>query len=132
MKTRLLRSSAAALALLAIIATPARTEAQTILSHFPSMESPHEGTWLQWPHHYTYGTAYRNRLDATWVALTRALVAGERVHIIAYDATEQTRIIGLLTGAAVPLSNVNSCCARLTTAGCGTTGRSLFSTTTRI
>ena len=67
----------------------------------------HEGTWLTWPHHYTYGTTYRNSLDATWVAMTKALVAGERVHIIAYDATEQTRITNLLNASAVPLANVN-------------------------
>ena len=22
----------------------------------PSEEDPHEGTWLQWPHNYTYGS----------------------------------------------------------------------------
>ena len=106
-KTRLIPATAAALALLAIVATPTRSGAQTILSHFPSMESPHEGTWLQWPHHYTYGTAYRSRLDATWVEMTRALVTGERVHIIAYNAAEQTRITALLTAASVPLAKVN-------------------------
>ena len=62
--------------------------AQSIVGHLPSMESPHEGTWLQWPHHFTYGTTYRSRLDATWVAMTAALVGGEKVHIIAYNATE--------------------------------------------
>lgn len=107
MKTRLIQSTAAALALLATVATTARTQAQSIVGHLPSMESPHEGTWLQWPHHYTYGTAYRNRLDATWVEMTRALVVGERVHIIAYNATEQTRITGLLTTASVPLGKVD-------------------------
>lgn len=81
--------------------------AQTILSRMPAMEAPHEGTWLQWPHHYTYGTAYRNRLDATWVAMTRALVPGEKVHIIAYNAAEQTRITSLLTAAAVPMAKVD-------------------------
>ena len=97
----------AAFASLAIVATTARTEAQTILGRMPCAESPHEGTWLQWPHRYTYSTTYRNRLDATWVAMTKALVAGERVHIIAYDATEQTRITALLNAAVVPLANVN-------------------------
>jgi agmatine deiminase len=97
----------AALALLAIFSSTASMEAQTIQGHFPSMESPHEGTWLQWPHQYTYGATYRNRLDATWVTMTAALIAGEKVHIIAYNATEQTRITGLLNAAAVPLANVN-------------------------
>ena len=104
MKTR---SIPAALALLAIGATPAHTGAQGIAGHIPSVESPHEGTWLQWPHHYTYGSRYRNRLEATWVAMTSALVSSEKVHIIAYDAAQRTRIKNLLNAAGVPLANVN-------------------------
>jgi agmatine deiminase len=67
----------------------------------------HEGTWLQWPHQYEYGLTYRNRLDATWVSMTSALVGGEKVHIIAYNSTEQTRIVNLLTAAGVNLLNVD-------------------------
>lgn len=81
--------------------------AQTVTSRFPDEAEPHEGTWLAWPHQYTYGTAYRNSLDATWVAMTAALVGGERVHIIAYNATERTRITNLLTAASVPLGKVD-------------------------
>lgn len=73
----------------------------------PAETLPHEGTWLQWPHQYEYGITYRNRLDATWVAMTSALVASEKVHIIAYNATEQTRIENLLTAASVSLTNVD-------------------------
>ena len=91
---------------LAAVALTACT-AQTIQTRMPDEADRHEGTWLTWPHQYTYGTAYRNSLDATWVAMTQALVAGERVHIIAYNSTEQTRITSLLTAAAVPLANVN-------------------------
>lgn len=72
----------------------------------PSEELPHEATWLQWPHHYEYGVTYRNRLDPTWVAMTQALVVGEKVRIIAYNAAEQTRITNLLTAAGVPMTNV--------------------------
>ena len=74
---------------------------------FPDESELHEGTWLQWPHHYEYGTAYRNENDATWVAMTNALQANEKVHIIAYNSTEQTRITALLNAASVPLTNVN-------------------------
>ncbi len=73
----------------------------------PAEAAPHEGTWLQWPHEYEYGITYRNRLDATWVAMTSALVSNEKVHIIAYNATEQTRITNLLTAASISLSNVD-------------------------
>ena len=81
--------------------------AQTIQTRMPDETDRHEGTWLTWPHQYTYGIAYRNSLDATWVAMTNTLVSSERVHIIAYNTTEQTRITNLLTAAAVPLANVN-------------------------
>ena len=73
----------------------------------PPETEQHEGTWLQWPHQYEYGNQYRNRLDATWVAMTQALVGGENVHIIAYNSTEQTRITDLLTNAGVSLTNVD-------------------------
>lgn len=73
----------------------------------PGEDQLHEGTWLQWPHQYQYGTTYRNRLDATWVAMTKALVGSEKVHIIAYNTTEKNRIITKLTAANVPLTNVD-------------------------
>lgn len=73
----------------------------------PAESVPHEGTWLQWPHQYEYGISYRNSLDATWVAMTSALVENEKVHIIAYNATEQTRITNLLTVAGISLTNVD-------------------------
>ena len=76
-------------------------------SHMPAESLTHEGTWLQWPHQYEYGVAYRNRMDATWVAMTSALVSSEKVHIIAYNSTEQTRIINLLTAAGVSLTNID-------------------------
>jgi agmatine/peptidylarginine deiminase/chitodextrinase len=79
---------------------------QTVQYTFPDETEPHEGTWLQWPHKYEYGVAFPNSTDATWVAMTKALVANEKVHIIAYDATEQTRITNLLTANSVALTNV--------------------------
>ena len=92
-------------ALLLAFAATSSAPAQT--SRFPDETELHEGTWLTWPHHYTYGTAYRNSLDATWVAMTKALVPGERVHIIAYNTTERTRITNLLTAASVPMAQVD-------------------------
>lgn len=73
----------------------------------PAEASLHEGTWLQWPHQYEYGIAYRNSLDDTWVAMTSALVGGEKVHIIAYNSSEQTRITNLLTSANVDMTNID-------------------------
>lgn len=73
----------------------------------PAEDLTHEGTWLQWPHQYEYGITYRNRLDPTWVAMTNALVGNEKVHIIAYNSTEQTRITNLLISAGVSLTQVD-------------------------
>ncbi|WP_306350087.1 agmatine/peptidylarginine deiminase [Flavobacterium sp. '19STA2R22 D10 B1'] len=87
-----------------VIPTP---DPSQILYKMPEESEPHEGTWLQWPHQYQHGVTYRNDLDATWVAMTKALQATEKVHIIAYNATEQSRIIALLNTANVPLSNVD-------------------------
>ncbi len=78
-----------------------------ILYTMPEETSLHEGTWLQWPHQYQYGLAYRNSLDATWVAMTKELVTSEKVHIIAYNDTEKNRIIGLLNAQNFPLTNVD-------------------------
>ena len=73
----------------------------------PAESEPHEGTWLQWPHHYQYGMAYRNSLDATWVAMTKELVTSEKVHLIAYNQTEKDRIIALLNAQNVSMTNID-------------------------
>ena len=73
----------------------------------PEETSEHEGTWLQWPHQYTYGMFYRNSLDNTWVEMTSALQNSEKVHIIAYNLSQKNRIITLLNNANVPLTNVD-------------------------
>ena len=73
----------------------------------PEESEPHEGTWLQWPHQYQYGGAYRNSLDASWVAMTNALVTGENVHIIAYNDEEKNRITNLLNASSVLLEKVD-------------------------
>lgn len=46
----------------------------------PGEDSPHEGTWLSWPHHHTYGKKYRDEIEPVWVAMTDALTEGERAH----------------------------------------------------
>lgn len=81
--------------------------APTILYTMPEESEPHEGTWIQWPHEYQYGRAYRNQLDATWVAMTKELVTSEKVHLVAYDETEKERIQKLLNTEGVPLTNVD-------------------------
>lgn len=75
--------------------------------HFPEESSRHEGTWLQWPHHYQHGMTYRKRVEQTWVDMTKALQSGEKVHIIAYNDEEKNRIIRLLEENKVPMKNVD-------------------------
>lgn len=92
---------------LLIIVSFCMTKLSAQMYIFPDETAPHEGTWLQWPHQYEYGIAYRNSLDATWIAMTDALQANEKVHIIAYNSLEQTRITNLLISNNVPLTNVD-------------------------
>ncbi len=83
------------------------TNPTEILYTMPEEGGPHEGTWLQWPHEYQYGVTFRNRLDQTWVDMTKELVTSEKVHIIVYDNTELNRVTALLNNANVSLANVD-------------------------
>lgn len=82
-------------------------KAQTPQYHMPEETELHEGTWLQWPHNNLYGPWYRADVSPTFVAMTNALQAGERVHIIANDSSELTFIQNALNSASVPLNNVD-------------------------
>lgn len=73
----------------------------------PEESEPHEGTWLQWPHHFQYGIDYRNSLDATWVTMAKELATSEKVHLIAYNQTEKDRIIELLNAQNIPMANMD-------------------------
>ncbi|MGZ2368422.1 agmatine deiminase family protein [Ancylomarina sp. YFZ004] len=84
--------------------TEPRLEAQY---SFPEESEAHEGTWLQWPHHYQYGIDFRKDLDATWVAITKELATSENVHIVAYNETEKNRIIELLKLDEIPLEKID-------------------------
>lgn len=76
-----------------------------ILYTVPNDDGPHLATWLAWPHDYQY-PGEEKLGDAAFTAMTKALVAGEKVRILAYNSSEQTRITNLLTAAGVPLTNV--------------------------
>tara|TARA_B100000768_G_scaffold166319_1_gene169572 strand:- start:1432 stop:2670 length:1239 start_codon:yes stop_codon:yes gene_type:complete len=72
----------------------------------PHEESPHEGTWLQWPHNFTYGSGAED-LEASWVDMTKALTTGERVHIIAYNVDQISDITNMLQSADVGMGQVD-------------------------
>ncbi|WP_087138213.1 agmatine deiminase family protein [Elizabethkingia meningoseptica] len=74
---------------------------------FPEESALHEGTWLQWPHHYQHGITYRNRVEQTWIDMTKALKTNEKVHIIAYNESEKQRIIQVLKKAGISLQNID-------------------------
>lgn len=73
----------------------------------PHEDAEHEGTWLQWPHNFTYGEGYKEALESIWVQMTKALSTGEMVHIIAYDEEEKVEIEMALEEANVDLSAVD-------------------------
>lgn len=79
----------------------------SVVYTMPDESQPHEGTWLQWPHQYQFGTAYRKSLDPIWIAMTKELVSSEKVHIIAYNETEKNRITKLLKNKGISLSNID-------------------------
>lgn len=86
-----------------------RREEQEVAAMYtlPDPLGEHEGTWLAWPHHHEFGVDYRDGLDLTWVAMARALVGSENVHVLAYDAREVSRIQALLRAHGVPLDRVD-------------------------
>ena len=55
---------------------------------FPDEQETHEGTWLQWPHDYTYGEGLKVKLEPIWIEMTKHLVKGENVHIVVYNEEE--------------------------------------------
>lgn len=75
-----------------------RTTNQQIVGKYtmPEEKSEHEGTWLIWPHNYTYGEGTKENLETIWIEMASALSKGENVHIIAYDKHEQDYIYDLL------------------------------------
>lgn len=101
------RNSINVLILLLLCAFGQTATAQTISYTMPAEHDLHEGTWLQWPHNNLYGPYYRDDLEPTWIEMTRELVTGENVHIIAYDAGEQAHIEQALTQAGVSLQNID-------------------------
>lgn len=73
----------------------------------PAESDLHEGTWLQWPQKYQYGVTYRDRLEPTWIAMSKEIVSGENLHIIAYNEEAKSQIITQLKEAQVPMERID-------------------------
>lgn len=48
--------------------------AQQPLYTMPAEWTKHEGTWLVWPHDFTYGVGYKEKYEPAWIEMTRQLV----------------------------------------------------------
>ncbi|MEG1408842.1 MAG: agmatine deiminase family protein [Terrisporobacter sp.] len=75
--------------------------------YMPLEDEEHEGTWLQWPHSYTYGKSYQNNIEDIWIKMTKSLVKGENVHIVAYNNKERDKIEKLLKKENVDMNYVD-------------------------
>ena len=75
---------------------------------FPGEWEKHEGTWLIWPHNYGIITPeYVDMIDDIWITMTQALHTGEKVHIVAYNSSERSRITNLLMEAGTDMSQID-------------------------
>ncbi|MCP3775048.1 agmatine deiminase family protein [Paenibacillus sp. MZ04-78.2] len=83
-------------------------EAQKVVTYtMPDEKSEHEGTWLQWPHGYTYGENYKKGIEHIWVKMASALSEGEKVHIVAYNQEEKEKISKTLASQGVNMNRVD-------------------------
>ncbi|HEY2494352.1 MAG TPA: agmatine deiminase family protein [Paenibacillus sp.] len=73
----------------------------------PDESSKHEGTWIQWPHNFTYGKDYREKVEPIWIEMTGALSEGENVHIIAFDEYEKNYIYDLLYDEGIDMDKID-------------------------
>jgi agmatine deiminase len=71
----------------------------------PDETSPHEATWLQWPHHYEYGRNYQSSLEPTWLSMTNELLKSENVYIIVYNKQQHERLLRKLRENNIPLKH---------------------------
>ncbi|MCP4156893.1 MAG: agmatine deiminase family protein [bacterium] len=73
---------------------------------FPHEGLTHEGTWLQWPHDYTYAGQIES-YEPIWIEMTRGLVKGENVHVIVYNETEKERVTSVLNEKNIDMEKVD-------------------------
>jgi agmatine deiminase len=86
---------------------PNLMEVTTVKYTMPEETAQHEGTWLQWPHNDLYGPYYQDDVEPTWIAMTKALLTSEKVHIIVKNEAHKNHVISVLTTAALPLTNID-------------------------
>ena len=80
--------------------------AQNILYTMPAEDTPHEATWLQWPHNNTFPPFHISDNEPAFVEMTAALVASEKVNIVVYDTIEKDRVEQVLVDEGISLANI--------------------------
>jgi agmatine deiminase len=73
----------------------------------PDEKSQHEGTWLQWPHKFTYGEGYKQEIEPIWIDMASTLSQGEKVHIVTYNEVEKEKINKILTDKGVNMKKID-------------------------
>ena len=72
----------------------------------PAEWERHRATWLSWPHKEASWPGKLQRIPPIFVAMVRALVAGEAVHILVNDSAPAGQVAALLEGAGIAARGV--------------------------
>ena len=91
---------------LLLISFPFFLSAQTISYYMPAEDTPHEATWLQWPHNNTYPPFHISDAEHAFIEITAALVSSEKVYIVVYDNAEENRVEQVLVDEGISLNNI--------------------------
>ena len=89
-----------------LIFSPAITTSQVIEYTMPFEDDPHEGTWLAWPHNFTYPPWWQEDNEPAFIEMVSVLSTGENVHIIVYNSEEKEHVENILTNANIELENI--------------------------
>jgi agmatine deiminase len=75
---------------------------------FPAESAQHEGTWLIWPieDHFVEDVDIEE-IELIWIDMIRALVGGEKVHIVAFDEEYQASIEEMLDEEEIDTDRVD-------------------------
>ena len=93
--------------LLVLFLSSVLLNAQTVQYTMPGEDMQHEGTWLQWPHNFTYPPYHQDDNEPAWLEMVSALITSENVHIVVYDANEKTHVQQALATANISLTNID-------------------------
>tara|TARA_B100001142_G_scaffold304619_2_gene332870 strand:- start:386 stop:1621 length:1236 start_codon:yes stop_codon:yes gene_type:complete len=95
------------LLILLLVFLPLTNTAQVIEYTMPFEDGPHEGTWLAWPHNFTYPPWWQEDNEPAFIEMVSVLESGENVYIIVYDENEQNHVQQVLIDAEIPLENID-------------------------